>query len=97
MSTGADNAASLSPIPDPANDAAAEAVPGTLPAILTVDELATLLRLDRKTVYDAIARGEIPGVRRIRRTLRVSRDAVLEWFAQGQGRVPRSSRSQRWP
>jgi excisionase family DNA binding protein len=70
---------------------------GTLPAIITVDELATLLRLDRKTVYDAIARGEIPGVRRIRRTLRVYRDAVLEWIAQGQGRVPRSSRSQRWP
>jgi excisionase family DNA binding protein len=90
-----DAAASL--VSDPADGAAVDVGADALPAIITVDELATLLRLDRKTVYDAIARGEIPGVRRIRRSLRVSRDAVLEWIAQGQGRVPRSSRSQRWP
>ena len=59
-----------------------------LPAVLTVDELASLLRLNRKTTYEALARGEIPGARRIGRSYRISRDAVLQWFA-GQGRVSR--------
>lgn len=36
-----------------------------LPEGLTVDELAALLRLNRKTLYDAIRRGEIPGVRSV--------------------------------
>ena len=62
----------------------------TLPAVLSVDELADVLRIERKTVYAAISRGEIPGVRRIGRTIRISRDAVLSWLAEGQGRVPRS-------
>jgi len=60
------------------------------PVIITPDELAALLRLDRKTVYTAIARGEIPGVRRFGRTLRISRDAVLAWLREG--RVSRSRR-----
>jgi excisionase family DNA binding protein len=60
-----------------------------LPPILTVDEVAELLRLDRKSIYAAIRRGEIPGVRRIGRTVRLHRATVLEWLAQGQGRAPR--------
>lgn len=71
------------------NESAAE----THPLTLTVDELANLLRMDRKTVYAAIQRGEIPGVRRIGRALRISRDAVLRWLAEGQGRVSRSRSS----
>ena len=51
-----------------------------LPPILTVDELADFLRLNRKTVYEAVSRGEIPGVRRIGHTFRISRDAVLQWL-----------------
>ena len=58
--------------------------------IMTVDELAALLRVNRKTAYDAIARGEIPGVRRVGRTFRVSREAVLGWLREG--RVSRSRR-----
>jgi excisionase family DNA binding protein len=54
-----------------------------LPEVLTVDELAALLRVERKTVYAAIARGEIPGARRIGARLRISRDAVLRWLADG--------------
>jgi excisionase family DNA binding protein len=61
--------------------------------VLTVDELASLLRVDRKTVYAAIARGEIPGVRRIGSLLRISRERVLAWLSQGQDRVSRSRRS----
>jgi len=43
-----------------------------------VDELATLLRVNRKTVYDALSRGEIPGARRVGGCYRIHRDAVLE-------------------
>ncbi len=63
-----------------------------LPAVLTVDETAALLRMDRKTVYNAIQRGEIPGVRCLGRSIRLSRDAVLAWLSQGQGRVSLSRR-----
>jgi excisionase family DNA binding protein len=63
------------------------------PSVLTVDELAALLRVERKTVYAAIGRGEIPGVRRVGALLRVSRDRMLDWLAQGQDRVSRSRRS----
>jgi excisionase family DNA binding protein len=62
-------------------------------SVLNVDELAALLRVERKTVYGAIARGEIPGVRRVGTLLRVSRERVLAWLAQGQDRVSRSRRS----
>lgn len=62
-----------------------------LPPVLTVEELASLLRVNRNTAYQALARGEIPGARRIGRTVRVFRDAVLEWL-RGQGRVSRRAK-----
>jgi excisionase family DNA binding protein len=65
----------------------------TLPAVLTVDELAAFLRLDRKSVYAAVRNGEIPGGRRVGRAIRFSRDTVLRWLADGQGHVPRSRRN----
>jgi excisionase family DNA binding protein len=43
-------------------------------------------------VYGLIRHGEIPGVRRLGRTLRVHRGAVLAWLAEGQGRAPRPRR-----
>jgi len=63
-----------------------------LPPIVKVGELADALRVDRKSIYEAIKRGEIPGVRRVGRTIRICRDTVLDWLSQGQGRVPRSRR-----
>jgi excisionase family DNA binding protein len=63
------------------------------PMVLTVDELAALLRVNRKTVYDALARGEIPGARRIGGRYRILRDAVVEWLASGQDRAARSRRN----
>jgi excisionase family DNA binding protein len=60
----------------------------SLPPVLQVDELARLLRVNRKTAYWAVANGHVPGARRIGRTIRIDRDAVLEWL-KGQGRVPR--------
>ena len=56
-----------------------------LPAILTVAELAHLLRLNPKTIYEAVSRREIPGVLKVGRVIRISRDAVLQWLS-GQGR-----------
>jgi excisionase family DNA binding protein len=63
----------------------------TLPPILTVDELAAYLRINRKTLYAAIRAGEVPGARRIGGTIRLDRDTVLSWLA-GEGCAP-SSRS----
>ena len=60
------------------------------PEVLTADEVADLLRVNRKTVYAAFKKGEIPGGRRIGGTIRFSRDRVLEWLADGQGCAPRS-------
>ena len=61
-------------------------------AVLTVDELATLLRVNRKTVYDALSRGELPGARRVGSTYRILRAAVIDWLSSGQGRVSHSKR-----
>lgn len=66
-----------------------------VPDVLTVDETAALLRVNRKTVYDAIKRGELPGVRRLGRSIRLSRSAVLAWLAEGDGCVPRSARGRK--
>lgn len=54
-----------------------------LPPVLTVEEVASLLRISRGAAYQAIHRGEIPGARRVGRSFRVSRDAVLAWLGQG--------------
>ena len=58
-----------------------------LPCILTVQELAAFLRVNRKTIYEALARRELPA-RRLGRTIRICREAVLKWL-QGQDRVLR--------
>ena len=52
------------------------------PEVMTVREVAAFLRLDRKTVYDAAARGELPA-RRVGRRLVVSRAALVAWLASG--------------
>ena len=62
-----------------------------LPTLLTVDELANLLRVNRNTLYEMVQRGEIPGVVHIGRTIRFVRDVVVEWMCS-QGCVPRSTR-----
>ena len=51
-----------------------------LPEILTATEVAGLLRVNRKTLYEAVQRDQIPGVVRVGRVLRFHRDAVLEWI-----------------
>lgn len=62
---------------------------GALPQVLTVEEVADLMRVDRKTAYAAIAEGGVPGVRRIGRCIRVSRDVLLRWLEQGEAKQGR--------
>ena len=76
-----------SPALHPADGLAAE------PAVLTVDELALLLRVDRKTAYAAVTRGEVPGVRRLGRTIRVHRESVITWLRDGHGAPARARRA----
>ena len=57
-----------------------DATGSNLPEVMTVDELADLLRMNRKTLYEALSRGEIPGVKRIGRAYRISRPVVLRWL-----------------
>jgi len=52
--------------------------------VLTVDEAARLLRVNRKTLYDAVREGRVPGVIRLGRSIRIGRTALLAWL-QGNG------------
>lgn len=64
-----------------------------LPPVLTVEEVATFLRLNRKTVFAAIAAGEMPG-RRVGRRVVVCRGALLDWlWSNGSGLSPRRRKS----
>ena len=49
--------------------------------VLTADELAELLGVNRKTIYEAASRGEIPH-RRLGRRLIFERGTVLRWLRQ---------------
>lgn len=52
------------------------------PATFTADEVAELLGVDRKTVYAAAERLEIPGLIRVGRCVRFARATVLAWLGQ---------------
>ena len=56
--------------------------PGTieLPRLLTVDEVADLLRTSRGSIYAKIRQGTLPGVIRISRRLLIDGAAVLSWL-----------------
>jgi excisionase family DNA binding protein len=51
-----------------------------LPTVMSADEVAALLRVDRKTVYDAVKDGTLPALR-LGCVIRFSRSEVLRWFA----------------
>jgi excisionase family DNA binding protein len=50
--------------------------------VLNVDEVADLLRVEERLVYDSVKRNEIPGVRRFgkRGIIRVSRRVFFDWL-----------------
>lgn len=59
-------------------EAAAHASP-----LMTPDELAGLLRCSRRTVYDRVDKGELPGSLRIGRRLYFMREIVLGSLLEG--------------
>ena len=46
---------------------------------LTVDEAAALLRVNRKTLYESIRRGAVPGTVHVGRSVRLRRSVLLSW------------------
>lgn len=69
---------------DDVSQGAAAAMPSAGSTIfLTVDEVAALLRVNRKTVYEAIAARELPGARKLRGVVRVHRETLVRWFLDG--------------
>lgn len=63
-----------------------DATPSLEPAddILSADQVAAWLGVDRKTIYDAAARGQIPH-QRLGRRLLFSRHALMSWLAREGG------------
>ena len=53
-----------------------------LPHLLTVAEVADLLRTTRKAIYNLIHRDELPGVIRLSRRVLVDRAALVDWLDQ---------------
>lgn len=58
--------------------------PERLPEVMKVDEVAAMLRVDRKTIYSMVRRGRLPGARKLGRCLRFSRRALLDWLSDAE-------------
>lgn len=56
--------------------------PSSLPYLLTVDEVASLLRTTRKAIYARIERALLPGVVKDGRRVLVLRDDVLRYLRE---------------
>jgi len=54
---------------------------------VTVEELAILLRVNKKTVYDAIRKNKIPGCKKVGRQFRIHYQTFFENSEEGQGCV----------
>jgi excisionase family DNA binding protein len=63
-----------------------------LPSLLTIAEVAVLLRTSRKAVYAMAERGQLPGLTRIGRRLLVRRDDVRLWLDERRAASPGGTR-----
>jgi excisionase family DNA binding protein len=52
------------------------------PLLLTVPEVAEVLRTTAKGVYAMVERGQLPGVVRIGRRVLLRRDRLLKWLTE---------------
>ena len=55
---------------------------GVMPMLLTVDDVANLLRTTRRAIYAMLERRQLPGVIRIRRRVLIRSAELLEWLDQ---------------
>ena len=53
-----------------------------VPMLLTVDDVAELLRTTRRAVYAMVERRQLPGIVRIGRRVLVRADELLHWLNQ---------------
>lgn len=60
-----------------------------MPTLLTVDEVADLLRTTRTAVYALVARGQVPGVTRLGRRVLIRADELVEWLDQNRAPSPK--------
>lgn len=63
--------------------------------VMTVDEVADLLRVHKKTVYEAIKLGKLPGAVKVGSAIRIHGPTVLKWLETGS--LPSSGRVRRYP
>ena len=63
-----------------------------LPSLLTVDEVAVLLRTSSKSVYAMVERGQLPGLIRVGRRLLFRRDDLLRWLGESRASSPKERR-----
>jgi excisionase family DNA binding protein len=65
--------------------------PTLVPKFLTVDEVADLLRVSKRSVYDWVSQGVIPFHKAGRRTIFLL-DEIVEWTNRDSDLSPHSSR-----
>jgi len=63
-----------------------------LPPLLTIEEVAAVLRTSRKAVYAMAQRAQLAGVTRIGRRLLVRRDDLLSWLDERRAASPGGTR-----
>lgn len=63
-----------------------------LPILLTIDDVARVLRTSRGAVYAMAARGQLPGLTRIGRRVLIRADALLDWLDQKRAPSPDGGR-----
>ena len=62
------------------------------PEFFTVQEVGEILRTSRSAIYAMLARGQLPGVTRIRRRILIRRDALLDWLDERRAPSPQGGR-----
>jgi excisionase family DNA binding protein len=65
----------------------------TTSEFMTVDETAAYMRVNRKTIYDAVKLGKFPGAQYVQGAIRIHRPTVVEWFATGEVPVKQRKRT----
>jgi excisionase family DNA binding protein len=74
------------------SEAAAAHSLGALPPLLTIAEVASVLRTSRKAIYAMADRGQLAGLTRIGRRLLVRRDDLLSWLDERRAASPGGTR-----